>query len=130
VIGEALADVLLADSAVTAIVGARITPVTVVLDAGFPSISFRRVSAQREYALSGAVVRVTAIYQITCWGLEYADADGLADVVRKCLDTYGDDETAGAIRLASVNDAEDEYAEIFKGYGCNLVVTLLYEEEV
>ena len=51
----------------------------------------------------------------------------IAEAVRICLDTYGD-ETAGGIRVASVTDGPDGYDEIGDVFSCALNVIVQWEE--
>ena len=128
-IEQQLVDVLLADTTVTGLIGVRLTPVVVIVDAGLPSLTYRRIGGKRDYALDGSYYRGEAIIQLTAWAETYSAAKTLIEAVRTCLDTYGD-VTPGAIQLATLVDGEDDWVEAIAAYGCNLVATLIYEGEV
>jgi hypothetical protein len=125
-IEQHLAPLLLADSAIAALVGDRIFPVVVRQDTALPALTYARLGSERTYVLAGAAHWTTVQIGVTAWAPEYAQARALADAVRQALDGYTG--TTG-IEVASVQDGADEYESTLDVFGCTLNVTVQFSEE-
>lgn len=109
--------VLLADSDVTDIVGDRITPGTIEIEAGLPGINIMRAAGSRSYTFGGSIDATIAL-QVNIWATNWLAARSLAEDVRAALDTY----SGGDILVASVTDGAD-VPDLDAGiYGCVLMV--------
>lgn len=127
-IEQAVVAMLLADSAITALIGDRVTPVTVRVDAELPSLVYLRLGSERSYTLAGRGGWTSAVIGINAWAHEYAQARSLADAVRNCLDAQ-DDGTATGVLLATVNDVSDSYDDDLDAFGCGVSVQVRFAEE-
>ncbi len=77
----ALRAVLAADSAVVALVAARISADRAEQDEARPFVVFSRTASQITTALNGAHLRTQAALDVQCWANTRLDADALADAV-------------------------------------------------
>lgn len=131
-----MVEVLLADDALAELVGDRVFPVVVRLETALPCVIYRRLAGDREYVMTGPAGWASVVLSLMVWGREYGEARAGADALRRVLDGYcddaGDDEEAssllGSIELASVQDAEDDYAEELDAFGCGVTVTVQWAE--
>ncbi len=115
--------VLLADSDVTDIVGDRITPGVIEIEAGLPGINIMRAAGSRSYTFGGGI-DATVSLSISCWAANWLAARPLAELVRAALDTY----SGGDILIASVADGADVPDTDVGIYGCVLLVDVQYTE--
>jgi hypothetical protein len=115
---------LLAVTAITALVGDRVSPVVLRTETTDPALVYVRLYGDRQYALDGATKLATVQMQIMAWALDYATARALADQVRLGLDTWGDAD----VEIVTVTDGADTYAEEIDMYGCPVNLTVKYEE--
>ncbi len=82
---EALVAVLLADAALAAIVGPRITWQVRPQGDALPAIVLQRVSGARDYAMEGPTGLVQSRVQMDCWSVTYASALAVARALRNLL---------------------------------------------
>lgn len=122
-----LAEVLLANTAVSTLAGDRVFPVAVRSEQDFPALTYRRLAGERNYSLAGRGGWASVLVAIAGWAREYSQARALAEAVRQALDAYGDEEPDG-IQVAAVADGEDTYEPDLAVFGCSLNVTLKYLE--
>lgn len=109
--------VLLADTAVTDIVGDRITPGVIEVEAGLPGINVMRAAGSRSYTFGGGIDATISI-SVSCWAQNWRTARPLAELVRAALDAY----SGGDILAASVTDGADVPDLDVGIYGCVLIV--------
>jgi len=100
---------LIGASAVVAYVGARMYPGVAPKGAGFPNITFNRVSSEHHRHLQGAAGLVQVHIQVDMWGDSYLETIGLADAVRHVLDGYRGvvtvgDESVAVLQCSLVED--------------------------
>lgn len=121
-------DVLLADSAVAAIVGTRVFPVVVRKTTDLPGLTYARLGqGERTYSLAGRAGMATTAIGLNACALTYTQARALADAVRDALDAYGD----ANIQVAWVIDGDDDYQAPSDDtiiYVCRVVVNVMYTE--
>jgi hypothetical protein len=107
-IESAVRAVLLADPAVTALVGAgaeaRIYPLILPQGAAFPALTYQRVSSVTQYAQDGPGLARQRI-QIDAWAMTYRAAKDLARAVRSALEGH----RAGNIQGVFVDPERDFY---------------------
>ena len=80
---------LLADSAVSAIVGTRVHPGAVPQGGTTPAIVYARASSDREVDMDGPSDFVQVRMRVDCWHTTYAGVKALADAVRVALNGVG-----------------------------------------
>lgn len=98
---------LLADAAVTAMVGTRVEPAGTAQTLARPNIVYQRVTTNRLYSQDGPAGSGDARVQLSIWADTYATVKDLADKVRTALEGYRG--TVAGIVLDSVRlDDEDD----------------------
>lgn len=115
---------LLAVTAITDVVGDRVSPVVLRTETTDPALVYMRMYGDRQYALDGVTKVATVQMQVMAWALDYATARGLADQVRLALDTWGSDD----VEIVTVTDGPDTYAEEIEMFGCPVNLTAKYVE--
>lgn len=80
---------LLADSAIAAMVGARVYPVKLPQGQTQPSIVYSRISGQGDHHMEGASGLARARIQIDCWAQSADTATTLANLVKERIDGFG-----------------------------------------
>ena len=115
-----LRTILINDTAVAAIVAARISPTHLKQSETIPAITYQRVSTGREYLIhEGPIGQVSSRIQYACWAETDTEAEALADAVRLALDGYSG--LSGSMTIESVNsegqwDFYDEKRELYCSY--------------
>lgn len=123
-----MVDVLLADSAVTAIIGSRIDAVVVRQETMLPALTWRRLpGGERTYSFAGSAGYTTVLVAMDAWATTFQQARTLIDAVRAALDAYASNDSA-EIQLATVLEGGDAFDETLQAYGCGLEVTLRFLE--
>lgn len=82
-------DLLVADSAVVALVSQRISPLVRSQNEPLPSITLSLVSVVPMNHVAGAPTLDQARVQIDSWGTSYAEVRSVADAVRAALEAAG-----------------------------------------
>lgn len=82
-------DTLIADPAVSAIVGSRIFPVLLPEGTVPPMISLHRISATPENSLTGFAGLDVTVVAIDCWAANYQGLLALRDAVRTRMQAAG-----------------------------------------
>jgi hypothetical protein len=94
--------VLQGASAVTALVGNRISPLTRQQDAPLPAVTMLRIAVVPANNLLGNGNLDQTRLQIDCWGATATDASGVASAVRTAM------EAAGILMMNQPSDAFQE----------------------
>lgn len=97
--------VLIGANAVTTIVGDRIFPVLLPQGVAFPSITYQRVSGDREYNLSGYSTLENPRIQIDIWSTSYGISKDLGGKVKTAMDAAT---TFKSIMITDQDMYEDE----------------------
>lgn len=107
-----LRSALIAQTAVTTIIGSRIYPVLAPASASLPLVTWRRSGIQREQTLGApmGVPRVTVEYSI--YGQTYEQAREVADAMRVVLDGYGGTADNTTVRQTSLEDESDDFVTL------------------
>ena len=82
---------LLADAAVAALVGTRISADRITQGAGRPFIVFARTDTKRDKTLDGSVVSVLVSFDVQCWADTRLVADQVADAVQAAIERADQD---------------------------------------
>lgn len=129
IIEQRLTTLLLADAPVVALIGARLFPVAIRKDVGWPVLVYRRLASDPEYTLAGRAGWRAAQIELTAWGAEYAHARAVAEAVRDALDAYADTTATGPIRFVAVADGSDDYELTLDVFGATVVLTVEFDDE-
>lgn len=104
---------VIADPAVSALVGPRVYTLKLPQTPQYPAVVYQRISGPRMHSHDGATGLAEGRWQFTAWARRYQDAKAVADALRQRMDGYsgavGADEV-GLIRLVNEFD-EIEPAE-------------------
>lgn len=137
-IRQALADFLLSQAAVTAIVGQRVRPMFLAQTDTYPAITFRRITAGHEPPIAAADDTPAPRFEITSWARTYLGAISLSEVVRGVLEnagsyteTWGDD--AVGVLAVTYLDEQDTFSEDVEGgdkpiYGVSTTYEIIYRD--
>jgi Protein of unknown function (DUF3168) len=85
---EGLYSFLTGTTAISALVGTRVYPLLIPLDATLPAVAYQRISGPFEAAHDGPTGLVRARMQITCVAAPYAAARGVAAAIVTVLLGY------------------------------------------
>lgn len=107
---DTLAALLLAHTALTALVGTRITPLVRQQAAGLPAVVFTRISGERSYHMGGASNLTQSRMQIDCYGTSWPQAKSVARAVIGRLNGFNGTATSSVIRSAML-DSERQFYE-------------------
>lgn len=112
-IREGLRAFLLADSAIAALVAARVYPVTMAQGNRQTCIVYTRVSGEGDHHMQGASGLSRPRFQVDAWAADPDQAEALSDKVRKRIDGFrgmmGDVRVQGCFFL---NERDDFDAEV------------------
>lgn len=90
-IEQSIVEHLLADTAITAIIGTRLRPDPMEQDITLPAIAYRKVSGSRGYDLSGPDGTGQARMQFDCWASGFEAAKLLAEAVIDSMNEFDAD---------------------------------------
>lgn len=97
-------------AAVSALVGARIYPLTAPQKPTYPLITYQRISGPRWTTLDGPTGIAQPRIQVDAYATTYAGAKALAAAIRQTLDGYRGavSTTAGNVRIGGVRLETDQ----------------------
>ena len=121
---EALRAHLLADPAITGLVGQRVHWGRRPQAGALPSIILFRMGGDRHYATDGPSDLVASRVQVDCWGTSYGSAKNVARAVRDRLSGMREVVNGVAFR-GSFIDAERDFSEGPAGADVNIYRTSL-----
>lgn len=84
----ALVSKLQGDTAVAAVVAARIYPLLLTQGTALPAIVYQRLSSYGEHANDTNSTLISSRIRFDCYGKTYTDAKNLAIKVKTCLDGF------------------------------------------
>lgn len=105
-IGVKIYTALSGASGIAALVSTRIYPLVLPQSVTYPAISYQRISNSPQ---QGSTALRSTRYQINCWALTYAAAQGLATAVKAALEEYTATATAPRIKMALVVNELDDF---------------------
>jgi hypothetical protein len=125
---------LVADAAVSALVGSRVYPVLAPATASLPFITWRRSSISRQQTLAGPLGMPTVFLSVDLYAETYEAVRDLSDAVRKCLDGWGGTSQDG-VRVANVTltNESDGFVTLAGGdlppvYTVQITLAILWQE--
>lgn len=106
---------LLATPAVVRLVGRKVFAMMAPQSAGYPFITYRRTSTQREQTLTNpmGVPRLSVDFEIYAGG--YEQAREVADACRAALDGYGGSALGCTVSQASLESEADDFVTLQGG---------------
>ena len=121
---EVIRSLLIADTAVTALVSTRIYPVHMPLDATIPNITIHEISGPEDYVTGHGFPR----YQISCWSESFSGAKAIKDAVKACLNRYKGIVSGLDIHNISYLNSEDLYEEEVRLYHIPMDFQIVYSK--
>jgi len=125
---------LVANAAVTALVGTRVYPVLAPATAAIPFVTYRRSGVQRQHALSGPIGTPTVLLTLDMYAETYEAVRDLADKTRLCLDGYGTAETDSiVVKNVSLDNESDGFVQLAGGdtppvYSVSQTYSVIWQE--
>ena len=113
---QLLANALVADPAVAAVVGQRVYPVVAPASASLPFVTWRRTGVQRSQTLSGPMGMGVVVLSVDVYAETYGEARDIADKCRAVLDGYGTAvENYVSVRNVSLDTESDGVVQLAGG---------------
>lgn len=119
---EAIRALLLSDTNVTALVGTRIYPVHMPLNAVVPNITIHEISGPEDYVTGHGYPR----YQISCWSETFTEATTIKNAVKAGLNRFKGVVYGLNIQNISLLDCEDLYEPESKLYHIPIDFQIVY----
>ena len=79
---------LLADAAVSALIGTRMYPLVLPEQCSYPALTYQLISSPETYTNDGPLGEVRARIQIDAWGKRYAQVKAVSKAVRASLNGF------------------------------------------
>lgn len=108
----AIVAMLVADTAVSALVSSRIYPVRMPLNVAYPAISIHEISGNEDHVTGHRHNR----YQVSCWSTSFSQVQSLKEAVIDCLQRYKGVASGNKIKQISFEGSMDLYEEETKIY--------------
>lgn len=93
----------------TAYVGDRIYPLVLPNEAGFPSITFEKIGADKYLAMDRPAGLAKSYFQVNIWALSYRQVRLVQEQLRLCLEGHRDMSSDVMINCISFNSESDLY---------------------
>lgn len=105
---QILANALVLDPAVAAVIGQKVYPVVAPASAALPFVTWRRTGIARQQGLNGPIGMSTVTLAVEVYAETYGEARDIADKCRRVLDGYGTT-VENYVRVANVSlDTESD----------------------
>ena len=108
----ALRSQLVANAAVTAIVGSRVYPLLAPSDAALPFVTWRRSGIVRQHSLAGPVGSPTVSVEFQLYAETYNAVRDLADKARQVLDGWGGTVDTVEVKHVSLEQEYDGFVQL------------------
>lgn len=128
-IEETLKNILLANSAVAAVVGERIAPIIRSTEDDIPAITYAGEEPSKRRALDGSYEKmVRHTFEIECWHLSYDEAKALSYLVINTLRSVMN-EQHGQYYFHTITVSGDSEGKLDNANVVNLTAILIYEDD-
>lgn len=107
-----LRSALVASTAVTSLVSARIYPVLAPATASLPFVTWRRVAIRRQQTLGGPMGMPVTSVEYSIFGSTYEQAREVADAMRVVLDGYGGTANNTEVKQTSLEQESDDFVTL------------------
>jgi len=107
-----LRSALVASTAVTSLVSARIYPVLAPATASLPFVTWRRVAIRRQQTLGGPSGMPVTSVEYSIFGTTYEQAREVADAMRSVLDGYGGTANNTEVKQTSLEQESDDFVTL------------------
>ena len=103
---------LVANAAVTALVGSRIYPVLAPASAVLPFVTWRRTAIERSQTLGSPMGTPRVSVEYSIYATTYEQARDVADAMRVCLDGYGGTADNTEVKQTSLENESDDFVTL------------------
>lgn len=107
-----LRSALVANNAVTTLIGTRIYPVIAPATATLPFVTWRRVAVRRQQTLAAPMGMPVTSVEYSIFGLTYEQARDVADSMRSVLDGYGGTLNNTEVKQTSLEQESDDFVTL------------------
>lgn len=107
-----LRSALVASTAVTSLVSARIYPVLAPATASLPFVTWRRVAIRRQQTLGAPMGMPVTSVEYSIFGSTYEQAREVADAMRVVLDGYGGTANNTEVKQTSLEQESDDFVTL------------------
>lgn len=125
---EGLYTFLTTTAAIAALVGTRIYPLLIPLDATLPAAAYQRISGPFEAAHDGPTGLVRARIQITCVGATYAAARAVAAAIVTAMLGYRGAMGDYTVSVPVIENVRDDRADTLSACVSRLDAIIWYRE--
>ena len=107
-----LRSALVANNAVSALIGSRVYPVIAPATASLPFVTWRRVAIRRQQTLGGPSGMPVTSVEYSIFGTTYEQARAVADAMRSVLDGYGGTANNTEVKQTSLEQESDDFVTL------------------
>ncbi|WP_353246547.1 DUF3168 domain-containing protein [Limnohabitans sp.] len=107
-----LRSALVANNAVSALIGSRVYPVIAPATAALPFVTWRRVAIRRQQTLGGPSGMPVTSVEYSIFGTTYEQAREVADAMRSVLDGYGGTANNTEVKQTSLEQESDDFVTL------------------
>jgi len=125
---EGLYTFLTGTTAIFALVGTRIYPLLIPLDATLPAVAYQRISGPFEAAHDGPTGLVRARMQIMCVGETYAAARGVTMAIVTAMLGYRGEMGDYTVSVPKIENVTDDRADMLSACVSRLDAIIWYRE--
>lgn len=103
---------LVANNAVTTLIGTRVYPVLAPASASLPFVTWRRVAVRRQQTLAAPMGMPVTSIEYSIFGTTYEQAREVADAMRAVLDGYGGTSNNTEVKQTSLEQESDDFVTL------------------
>jgi hypothetical protein len=107
-----LRSALIANGAVSALIGTRVFPVIAPASAQLPFVTWRRVGVRRQQTLGAPMGMPVTTVEYSIFGTTYEQARDVADAMRAVLDGYGGTANNTEVKQTSLEQESDDFVTL------------------
>lgn len=107
-----LRSALVANSAVSALIGTKVYPVIAPASATLPFVTWRRVAVRRQQTLAAPMGMPVTSIEYSIFGSTYEQARDVADAMRAVLDGYGGSANNTEVKQTSLEQESDDFVTL------------------
>ncbi len=132
-IEAAIVSALINEATISAIVSARVYPMTAPQGTALPYIVYQQISAVRDHTMDGPSGYTDSRYQLTCWAVSYKLGKQLFEAVRKFFDGFHATVINRPIQYVQFENELDTFAkqpgvDVIDRYGKQIDLKITFDE--
>ncbi|MFO7905801.1 MAG: DUF3168 domain-containing protein [Pirellulaceae bacterium] len=107
-------------TAISSVAGGRVYPTVAPQDADYPMVVYQRISTARFNSVDGDQAKARVRFQVSCWGMTYADAKNTAAAIKTAV--------RGSTLTAVTDSEQDGYEDGDRIYRANIDFLVMGED--